>query len=81
MSKTENVICDSHKRLTREDSISFSCNGSSLTESESFKYLGVVIDLQLSSNNHTEHEVNKVSRKFVGVLRRLRISTPMVERL
>ena len=81
MSETEYVICGSHTRLMREDSISLSCNGSSLTESESFKYLGVVIDLQLSPNNHIEDVVNKVSRKFVGVLRRLRISIPMVERL
>ena len=34
MSKTEYVA---HQRLKREDSISLSCNESSLTESESFK--------------------------------------------
>ena len=75
MSKTEYVICGSQKRLMREDSTSLSCNGSSSTESESFKYLGVVIDQQLSPNNHIEHVVNKVSRNL-GVLRRLRISIP-----
>ena len=80
MSKNEYVIYGSHKRLKREDSISLSCNGSSLTESESFKYLGVVIDQQLSFKNHIEHVVNKVSRKL-GVLRRLRISIPMAESL
>ena len=66
----------SHQRLKREDSISLSCNGSSLTKSESFKYLGVVIDQHLSFNNHIEHVVNKVSRKL-GVFRRLRIFIPM----
>lgn len=76
MSKTEYVIYGSHQRLKREDSISLSCNGSSLTKSESFKYLGVVIDQHLSFNNHIEHVVNKVSRKL-GVLRRLRIFIPM----
>ena len=76
MSKTEYVIYGSHQRLKREDSISLSCNGSSLTKSESFKYRGVVIDQHLSFNNHIEHVVNKVSRKL-GVLRRLRIFIPM----
>ena len=66
----------SHLRLKREDSISLSCNESSLTKSESFKYLGVVIDQHLSFNDHTEHAVNKVSRKL-GVFRRLRISFPL----
>ena len=69
MSKTEYVA---HQRLKREDSISLSCNESSLTESESFKYLGVVIDQHLSFNNHIQHVVNKVSRKL-GALRRLRM--------
>ena len=69
MSKTEYVA---HQRLKREDSISLSCNESSLTESESFKYLGVVIDQHLSFNNHIERVVKKVSRKL-GALRRLRI--------
>ena len=76
MSKTEYVIYGSHQRLKREDSLSLSCNGSSLTKSESFKYLGVGIDQHLSFNNHIEHVVNKVSRKL-GVFRRLRISIPM----
>ena len=76
MSKTEYVIYGSHQRLKREDSISLSCNGSSLTKSESFKYLGVVIDEHLSLNSHTEHVIKKVSRKL-GVFRLLRISTPM----
>lgn len=50
--KTEYVIYRSYQRIKREDSISLSCNGSPLTESESFKYLGVVIDQHLSFNNH-----------------------------
>ena len=65
MSKTEYVIYGSHQRLKREDSISLSCNGSSLTKSESFKYLGVVIDQHLSFNSHIEHVVNKVLRNWV----------------
>ena len=73
MSKTEYVIYGLHQRLKREDSVSLSCNGSSLTKSESFKYLGVVIDQHLSFNNHIERVV---SRKL-GVFRRLRISIPM----
>ena len=77
MSKTESVIYGAHQRLKREDSISLSCNGSSVTESNSFKYLGVVIDQHLNFTNNIEHVVNKVSRKL-GVLRPLRISIPMV---
>ena len=75
MSKTEYVIYGSQQRLRREDSISLSSNGS-LTESQSFKYLGVVIDLHLNFNNHIECVVNKVWRKLV-VLRRWRISIPI----
>ncbi|PFX13381.1 RNA-directed DNA polymerase from mobile element jockey [Stylophora pistillata] len=76
MSKTEYVIYGSHQQLKREDSISLSCNGFSLTKSESFKHLGVVIHQHLSFNNHIEHVVNKVSRKL-DVFRCLRISIPM----
>ena len=71
------MIYGSYQRITRKDSISLSCNGSPLTESESFKYLGVVIDQHLSFSNHIEHVVNKVSRKL-GVFRRLRSSLTMV---
>ena len=76
VSKTEYVIYGSHLRLKREDSISLSCNGSFLTKSESFKYLGVVIDEVLSFNNHIEHVVKKVSRKL-GVFKRFKISIPV----
>ena len=76
MSKTEYVIYGSYQRIKRTDSISLFCNGSPLTESESFKYLGVVIYQHLSFINHIEHVVNKVSRKL-GVFRRLRISLTM----
>ena len=47
-----------------------------MTKSESFKYLGIVIDQHLSFNNHIEHVVNKVSTKLC-VFRNLRISVPM----
>ena len=73
MSKTEYVIYGSHQLLKREDNISLSCDGSSLTESESFKFLGVKIDQHLSFNNHIEHVINKVSRKL-EVFRHLIIS-------
>lgn len=42
-----------------------------------FKYLGVVIDQHLSYNNHIKYVINGVGRKL-GVLRRLRISIPMI---
>lgn len=76
LSKTEYVIYGSYQRIKREDSIRLSRNGSPLTKSESFKYLGVVIDQHLSFNNHIKHVVNKVSRKL-GVFRRLKISLTM----
>ena len=38
------------KVLKKEDSVTLSCNGSPLTESDSFKYVGVVIDKHLSFN-------------------------------
>ena len=70
MSKTEYVIYGLHQRLKRKESIILSCNGSSMTKSDSFmiKYLGVVIDEHLSFNNHIELVVKKVSRKL-GVVR------------
>ena len=76
LSKTEYVTYGSYQRIKRKDSISLSCNGSPLMESESFKYLGAVIDQHLSFNNHIEHVVSKVSRKL-GIFRRLRISLTM----
>lgn len=41
-----------------------------------FKYLGDVIDHQLSFNNHIKNVANNISKKL-GVLRHLRISFPM----
>ena len=76
MSKTEYVIYGSHQRLKREESIILSCNGSSVTKSESFKFFSVVIAEHLSFNNNIGHVVKNVWTKF-GVLRRLRISIPM----
>ena len=52
MSETEYVANGLHQRLKLEDSIRLSCNGSSLTESESFKFLGVVVDQHMSFKNH-----------------------------
>ena len=51
-------IHGSHQRIKREGNVILSCNGSPLTKSDSFKYLGVMIDKQLSLNNHIEHVVN-----------------------
>jgi len=76
MKKTEYVIYGSHQRLKKEVSVILSYSGPPLTESDSFKYLGVVTDKHLSFNNHIEHVVNKVSSKL-GAFWRLRISIPM----
>ena len=66
MSKTEYVIYSAYQRLKREDSISLSYNGSSVTASDSFKYVGVVIDQHLNFTNNIEHVVNKVLFKKIG---------------
>ena len=71
MSKTEYVIYGLHQRLKRKESIILSCNGSSVTKSDSFmiKYLCVVIDEHLSFNSHIELVVKKVwgNWVFLGV--------------
>ena len=64
LSKTEYLIYGSCKRIKRKDGISLSCNGSPLTESESFKYLGVVIDQHLSFNNVLSKQGLKEIRRF-----------------
>ena len=66
MSKTEYVIYGAHQRLKREYIIRLSCNGSSVTESDSFKYLGVVIDQHLNFTNNIDHVVNNVLFEKIG---------------
>ena len=48
----QNLICiyGSHQRLKKEDRAILFCNGSPLTESDSFKYLEVVIDKHLQKS-------------------------------
>ena len=60
-------MCNSWSHMGREGNVTLSSNGSPFTESDSFKYLGVMID---------KHVVNKVSRKL-GAFWHLRITSPM----
>ena len=58
--------CERDRRLKLEDSVSLSCDGSSLTESESFKYLDVVIDQHMSFNNHIAGAHSQQGFKKIG---------------
>lgn len=70
MSKTEFVIHSSHQRMKRKGNV---LDLLTLMESDSFRYLGIMIDKHLSFKNH----IKRVVSKSKGVLRRLRISIPM----
>lgn len=70
MSKTEFVIHSSHQRMKRKGNV---LDLLTLMESDSFRYLGIMIDKHLSFKNH----IKRVVSKSKGVLRRLRISFPM----
>ena len=57
--KTECVLFGTHKKTARSKNFVIKMNGTQITESHSYKYLGVIMDKNL---NYLEH-LNKIQRK------------------
>ena len=60
--KTEPLVLGSKQRLCRisEENINVHINGTKLTRVKKCKYLGVIIDENLSWNNHVKHIEKRV---------------------
>ena len=71
MHKTEYMIIGSHQKLKISQPIDLRLNDTPIARVESYKYLGVTIDTNLSWSTHTDVLSNKVSSR-IGPLRRLR---------
>ena len=67
------MIFDTRQQLMRQNSNEFSLeiDGNSIKRTETFKYLGVVLDSTLSFNEHFQCMNKKVS-KILGLFSRIR---------
>ena len=75
MKKTEFMTFGTRQRLVRQkcDETDISLNGQSIKHTDTFKYLGVVLDDTLSFNDHVDYVRMKVS-KILGMFSRIRPS-------
>ena len=75
MKKTEFMTFGTRQRLARQkcDETDISLNGQSIKHTDTFKYLGVVLDDTLSFNDHVDYVRMKVS-KILGMFSRIRPS-------
>ena len=75
MKKTEFFTFGTRQRLARHkcDETDISLNGQSIKHTDTFKYLGVVLDDTLSFNDHVDYVRMKVS-KILGIFSRIRPS-------
>ena len=66
-------MVDTRQRLVRQkcDETDISLNGQSIKHTDTFKYLGVVLDDTLSFNDHVDYVRMKVS-KMLGMFSRIR---------
>ena len=69
--KTEYMVIESHQKLKISQPIDLRLNDTPIARVESYKYLGVAIDTNLSWSTHTDVLSNKVSSR-IGLLRRVR---------
>ena len=75
MKKTEFMTFGTRQRLVRHkcDETDISLNGQSIKHTDTFKYLGVVLDDTLTFNDHVDYVRMKVS-KILGMFSRIRPS-------
>ena len=74
-SKTKVMLIGTHQKLSLVQSFTVSVNDKDLERVYKFKYLGVILDLCLTWNEHIEHIGNKISSRL-GMLRRARKVIP-----
>ena len=80
ISKSKFIIIGSSQRLSKLDSISETVNDKQIDEVNFFTYLGVVINKQLTWQDHIEYISSKINKK-IGLLKRIRASLPLEARL
>ena len=74
------MLIDSNARLSRIDSIIFSVDEKHLEEAQCFPYLGLVINKNLTWEDHVDHMCNKINQKL-GLLRRIKSCFPLSARI
>ena len=77
-SKTEFLLFDSNKSLSRNNTVTITMNGEKICETESYKHLGVTLDKNLNLQSHV-HNIHKKVASRIKLLGRIRIDiTPVV---
>ena len=78
--KSQFMLIGSNARLSRIDSIIISADGKHLEEAQCFPYLGLVINKNLTWEDHVDHMRNKINQKL-GLLRRIKSYLPLGSRI
>ena len=78
--KSQFMLIGSNARLSRIDSIIISVDGKLLEEAQCFPYLGLVINKNLTWEDHVDHMCNKINQKL-GLLRRIQSCFPLSARI
>ena len=67
-------------RLSKEESVIISTTGNHLEEAQSFPYIGLVINKNLTWEDHIDYINHKINKKL-DLLRRIKSSLPLNARL
>ena len=78
--KSQFMLIGSNARLHRINSIVLSADGEQLKEAYCFPYLGLIINQNLTWEDHIEHLRNKITKKL-GLLRRIKSCLPLSARI
>ena len=78
--KSQFMLIGSNSRLRRIDSIVISADGKQLKEAQCFPYLGLIINQNLTWEDHIEHMRNKINKKL-GLLRQIKSCLPLSARI
>ena len=78
--KSQFMLIGSNARLSRIDSIIISADGKHLEEAQCFPYLGLVINKNLTWEDHVDHMRNKINQKL-GLLRRIKSCLSLSSRI
>ena len=74
------MLIGSIARLSKVDSIVISTDSKPLEEVQSLSYLGIVINKNLTWDDHLVHTRNKINKKL-GLLRRIKPYLPLSARI
>ena len=74
------MLIGCNSRLRRIDSIVISADGKQLKEAQCFPYVGLIINQNLTWEDHIEHMHNKINKKL-GLLQRIKSCLPLSARI